>query len=206
MMSHGGGGLIGACALAPWAISAGRCGLLCRASPVGQRARCDRDESVVSTCCVGRRVRCVVYVNVNQPGAREDVWQARPGGDGSPADRDAGGLAGWLCGSRGAAARRSRCAPGRFVLIGLVVAQRHARGDGGGLCVVFHLDSVGCAAPRVGDLPASGMYSAGAGSPASSSLLNLFGASLVPCAARSTVVPRQISSGLGPLCQCSFEL
>jgi hypothetical protein len=29
----------------------------------------------------------------------------------------------------GAAARRSRCAPGRFVLIGLVVAQRHARGD-----------------------------------------------------------------------------
>ena len=42
-----------------------------------------------------------MYVNVNQPGAREDVWQARPGGDGSPADRDAGGLAGWRCGSRG---------------------------------------------------------------------------------------------------------
>jgi hypothetical protein len=78
-----------------------------------------------------------------------------------------GGLAGWRCGSRGAAARRSRCAPGRFVLIGLVVAQRHARGDGGGFCVVFHLDSVDCAAPRVGDLPASGTYSAGAGSPAS---------------------------------------
>jgi hypothetical protein len=34
------------------------------------------------------------------------------------------------------------------VLIGLgvVVAQRHARGDGGGLCVVCHLDSVDCAA------------------------------------------------------------
>jgi hypothetical protein len=31
-----------------------------------------------------------------------------------------GGLAGWRGGSRGAAARRSRCAPGRFVLIGLV--------------------------------------------------------------------------------------
>ena len=31
-------------------------------------------------------------INVNQPGAREDVWQARPGGDGSAADRDAGGL------------------------------------------------------------------------------------------------------------------
>ena len=45
--------------------------------------------------------------------------------------------------------------------------QRHARGDGGGFCVVFHLDSVDCAAPRVGGLPASGTYSAGAGSPAS---------------------------------------
>ena len=59
-------------------------------------------------------------INVNQPGAREDVWQARPGGDGSPAARDAGGsgrLAVWFT---GAAARRSRCAPGRFVLIGLV--------------------------------------------------------------------------------------
>ena len=43
----------------------------------------------------------VVSVNVNQSGVREDVWQARPGGDGSPADRDAGGLAGWRCGSRG---------------------------------------------------------------------------------------------------------
>jgi hypothetical protein len=93
---------------------------------------------------LGRRVRCVVSVNVNQSGAR-----------------DAGGLAGWLCGSRCAAARRSRCAPGRFVLIGLVAAQRHARGDGGGLCVVFHLDSVDRAAPRVGDLPASGTYTAG---------------------------------------------
>ena len=38
---------------------------------------------------LGRRVRRVV--SVNQPGAREDVWRARPGGDGSPADRDAGG-------------------------------------------------------------------------------------------------------------------
>jgi hypothetical protein len=35
------------------ATSAGWFGLLCRASPVGQRARCDRDESVVSTCCAG---------------------------------------------------------------------------------------------------------------------------------------------------------
>ena len=83
---------------------------------------------------------------------------------GSPADRDAGGRAGWWCGSRGAAARRSRCAPGCFVLIGLVVAQRHASGAGAGLCVVFHRDSVDCAAPRVGDLPASGTYTAGAGS------------------------------------------
>ena len=40
-------------------------------------------------------------LNVNQSGAREDVWQARLGGDGSLADRDAGGLAGWRCGSRG---------------------------------------------------------------------------------------------------------
>ena len=167
MMSHGGGGLIGACALAPWAISAGRCGLLCRASPVGQRARCDRDESEISTCCAGSASAGVVSVNVYQSGAWEDLWQARPGGDGSPAEADAGGsgrLAVWFT---GAAARRSRCAPGRFVLIGLVVAQRHARGDGGGLCVVFHLDSVDCAAPRVGGLPASGTYSAGAGSPAS---------------------------------------
>ena len=67
-------------------------------------------------------------MSVNQPGAREDVWRARPGGDGSPA-RDAGGPAGWLCGSRCAAVRRSRCAPGCFVLIGLVVVQRHASGD-----------------------------------------------------------------------------
>jgi hypothetical protein len=43
------------------------------------------------------------------------------------------------------------------VLIGLVVAQRHAHGDGGGLCVVFHRDSVDCAfrelqrAVRAGD-------------------------------------------------------
>jgi hypothetical protein len=35
------------------------------------------------------------------------------------------------------------------VLIGLVVMQRHASGDGGGLCVVFHRDSVDCAARRV---------------------------------------------------------
>ena len=81
-------------------ISAARFGLLCRASPVGQRARCDRDESAVSTCCTGSAVGVVVSVNVNQSGA-EDVWQARPGGDGNPADRGAGGLAGRRCGSRG---------------------------------------------------------------------------------------------------------
>ena len=68
---------------------------------MGQRARGDRDESAVSTCCTGSAVGEVVSVNVNQSGVREDVWQARPGGDGSPADRDAGGLAGWRCGSRG---------------------------------------------------------------------------------------------------------
>ena len=76
-------------------------------------------------------------VNVNQSGAREDAWQALTGGDGSPADRDAGGMAGWRCGTRGAAARRSRCAPSCFVLIGLVVTQRHARGDGGGFALCF---------------------------------------------------------------------
>ena len=43
------------------------------------------------------------------------------------------------------------------MLIGLLVARRHGRGDGGGLCVVFHLDSVDCAAPRAGGLPASGI-------------------------------------------------
>ena len=58
----------------------------------------------------------------------------------------------------GAAARRLRCAPGRIVLIGLVVGRNGTLvGDGGGLCVVFHLDSVDCAAPRVGGLPASGI-------------------------------------------------
>ena len=69
-----------------------------------------------------------------------------------------GGLAGWRCGSRGAAARRSRCAPGRFVLIGVVVGRNGKLvGDGAGFCVVFYLDSVDCAAPRVGGLPASGI-------------------------------------------------
>ena len=54
------------------------------------------------------------------------------------------------------------------MLIGVVVGRNGTLvGDGGGLCVVFHLDSVDCAAPRAGDLPASGTYSAGAGSPAS---------------------------------------
>jgi hypothetical protein len=56
-------------------------------------------------------------VSVNQPSAREDVWQARPGGDGSPADRDAGvwQVGGVVHGGCGAPARR---APARFVLIG----------------------------------------------------------------------------------------
>jgi hypothetical protein len=44
------------------------------------------------------------------------------------------------------------------VLIGVVVGRNGTLvGDGGGLCVVFHLDSVDCAAPRVGGLPASGI-------------------------------------------------
>jgi len=39
---------------------------------------------------------------------------------------------------KAAAARRSWCAPSCFVLIGLVVvAQRHARGDGGGFALSF---------------------------------------------------------------------
>ena len=38
-------------------------------------------------------------VNVNRSGARKDVWQARPGGDGGPAARDAGGSA-WRVGRR----------------------------------------------------------------------------------------------------------
>ena len=199
MMSHGGGGLIGACALAPWAISAGRCGLLCRASPVGQRARCDRDESVVSTCCVGRRVRCVVYVNVNQPGAREDVWQARPGGDGSPAARDAGGsgrLAVWFTGGC-CAPVTVRARPVRVDRVG--GPRRHARGDGGDLCGVFHLDSVDGAAPRVGGRPASGTYTAGAGSPASNACV---GDGAVVEVASSPVPAAGWSSGCGSGAAC----
>ena len=47
---------------------------------------------------------------------------------------------------------------GCFVLIGVVVGRNGTLvGDGGGLCVVFHLDSVDCAARRVGGLPASGI-------------------------------------------------
>ena len=58
----------------------------------------------------------------------------------------------------GAAARRLRRAPGRFVLIGLVVGRNGTLvGDGGGFYVVFYRVSVDCAAPRVGGLPAWGI-------------------------------------------------
>ena len=44
------------------------------------------------------------------------------------------------------------------MLIGLVVGRNGTLvGDGGGFCVVFYLDSVDCAAPRVGGLPAWGI-------------------------------------------------
>ena len=44
------------------------------------------------------------------------------------------------------------------MLIGLVVGRNGALVcDGDGFCVVFYLDSVDCAAPRVGGLPASGI-------------------------------------------------
>ena len=39
------------------AVSAGRFGLLSRTSPVGQRARCDRDGSVAKRVALGRRMR-----------------------------------------------------------------------------------------------------------------------------------------------------
>ena len=120
----------------------------------------------VSTCCAGSGECGESYPLMSISPAR---WRTcgsfPPGGDGSPAARDAGGsgrLAVWFT---GAAARRSRCAPGRFVLIGLV--------DRDGTLVVM---AAVCAlsfiwiqliAQRhgVGDRPASGTYWAGAGSP-----------------------------------------
>jgi hypothetical protein len=90
-----------------------------------------------------------------------------PGGDGSPAAGDAGGPAGWLCGFTVCccAPVTVRARPFRVDRGG--GGATGASGDGGGLCFVFHLDSVDSAAQRVGGRPASGTYSAGAGSPAS---------------------------------------
>jgi len=58
------------------AISAGRWGLLCRASPVGQRARCDRDQSVESTCCA-ESASAVSRVRYWHSSPRSTVYQAR---------------------------------------------------------------------------------------------------------------------------------
>jgi len=148
---------------------------------------------------LGRRVRWVVSINVNQPGAREDVWQARPGGDGRPAARDAGGsgrLAVWFTGGC-CAPVTVRARPVRVDRVG--GPRRHARGDGGDLCGVFHLDSVDGAAPRVGGRPASGTYTAGAGSPASNACV---GDGAVVEVASSPVPAAGWSSGCGSGAAC----
>jgi hypothetical protein len=52
-----------------------------------------------------------------------------PGGDGRPAARDAPGVRQVSCVVHGGLLRAGNGAPGCFVVIGLVVAQRHASGD-----------------------------------------------------------------------------
>jgi hypothetical protein len=82
----------------------------------------------ISPACGRTCGRLVPVVMAVPPTAMPAVWQV-------------GGVV------RGAAARRLRCAPGRIVLIGLVVGRNGTLvGDGGGFCVVFYRVSVDCAA------------------------------------------------------------